>query len=95
VNQEESRLRRLCGEGKSGVWIPPGLSIETLTETAKLVAWIEWQDRESGSLSIAGATINDREFVGAYQQPSGPAKYHAAHRHVRDLLARRAQKSGR
>jgi hypothetical protein len=90
MSPEEARLRRLCGEGKPGVWIPPGLSIQTLTETAKLVAWMEWQDREQRGIST-GASINDREFVGAYKQPSGPAQYHAARRHVREILARRAR----
>jgi hypothetical protein len=89
--QELHRLRRLCGEGKPGVWIPPGLSLETLKATAVLGQWLEVQDQGGREVGIAGASINERSFVGAYKQPSGPEKYHADRRHVRELLARRAR----
>jgi hypothetical protein len=37
MSEEERRLRRLCGEGQPGVWIPPDVSIEALRAFAEVV----------------------------------------------------------
>jgi hypothetical protein len=86
VTNEEQMLRRRCGEGKRGVWIPPGLSIETLKATVVLA---EWLDRNEKPCLSQGSSINERGFVGVYRQPSGPSKYHADRRHVQDLKRQR------
>lgn len=54
------RLRRMCGEGRPGVWIPPGLSIERLRETAILAQVLDNERQEQ--VSSLGASLNERGF---------------------------------
>jgi len=79
------RLRRMCGEGRPGVWIPPGLSIETLRETAKLAQAIE-----NGPEQVAtqGASINERQFTVVHGEPSGVKKYQSNRAFYLAALAR-------
>ena len=66
------RLRRMCGEGRPGVWIPPGLSIESLRETVKLAQAL---DKEPEQAATQGASINERQFTVVHGEPSGTKKY--------------------
>ena len=88
---EIRRLRRDCGDGRHGVWIPPGLSREALEATAVLARWLSWNDdqwRTRGSGS--GAGFNERAGDGVYRQPERITRFHSGRSRGRALAAKGA-----
>lgn len=81
---EVQKLRRDCGEGKPGVWIPPGLSRETLEATAVLARWLAWNE----PAPVCGSSINERQFAGSYRQPKRITDFHDGRRHARVIAER-------
>lgn len=81
---EIQKLRRACGEGQPGVWIPPGLSRETLEATAVLARWIECSE----PLPVCGSGFNERQFAGAYRQPKRISDFHGGRNHGRAMAER-------
>jgi hypothetical protein len=87
VPDEIQKLRRACGEGQPGVWIPPGLSKEALEATAVLVRCLAWREGRSSGAE-AGAGINERQFAGSYRQPKRITDFHEGRNRGRAMAAR-------